>query len=50
MLLKLVFAYRTSQHLDKLSDTAMSLLNSSPSTHLLLRKPSTVGLSYHCLM
>ena len=48
MFLKLVFAYCTSEHLGKVPDTAMSMLQTSPSPHFLQRQPSPTGLSYHC--
>jgi len=36
--------------LDKVSDTAMSLLHSSASPHRLQRQWAPTGLSHHCLM
>jgi hypothetical protein len=50
MFLNLVFPYCTSEHLDKVWDTGMSLLHCSLSPHFLQRQLSPVGLSYHCLM
>jgi hypothetical protein len=37
--LNLVFVYCTYGHLDKVQDTAMSLLHSSPNPHFLLMHP-----------
>ena len=48
MFLNLVFAYCTSEHLPKVPDTAMSMIQTSPSPQFLLRQPSPTGLSYHC--
>jgi hypothetical protein len=48
--LNLVFSLCMSECLANVQDTAMSLLHCSLNSHFLLRQPSPVVLSYHCLI